>query len=96
MVVLLFENESQRVCYRPGGRDWPQEVSEPEEDQEEDREGVQEAEPGGRRLADQLQGGLPSLPGTISTYLLNQMKSSSHLKTNVCVRLDTHVDVHMI
>ena len=50
---------SQRVCYRPGGRDWPEEVSEPEEDQEEDREGVQEAEPGGRRLADQLQWGLP-------------------------------------
>ena len=59
MVVLLFEAESQRVCYRPGGRDWREEVSEPEEDQEEDREGVQEAEPVGRRLADQLQWGLP-------------------------------------
>ena len=59
MVVLLFEAESQRVCYRPGGHDWPEDVSEPEEDQEEDRQGVQEAEPGGRRLADQLQWGLP-------------------------------------
>ena len=86
MVVLLFEAESQRVCYRPGGRDWPEEVSEPDEDQEEDREGVQEAEPGGRRLADQLQWGLPcSVPAhcqlprcqvhTIYSYLLNQLKS---------------------
>ena len=76
MVVLLFEAESQRVCHRPGGRDWPEEVSEPEEDQEEDREGVQEAEPGGRRLADQLQGRLPcsvpadrQLPRCLVQYL---------------------------
>ena len=77
MVVLLFEAESQRVCYRPGGRDWPEEVSEPDEDQEEDREGVQEAEPVGRRLADQLQWGLPcsvpahrQLPRCLVQYLL--------------------------